>query len=224
MKNKERKRKKGKFYKASGVLLGTAALLLAGYNLWNDYQSGKYADDALQLILNMVPERVGTVEEQLQEVFSASEVEYPDYMLNPNMEMTVRMIQGQEYIGVIEFPTLSLKLPVISEWSEERLKLAPCRYTGSVYMNDMIVAGHSYKNHFRKIRKLQVGAPVVYTDMDGNRFVYEVIGTEVIEGTDVEQMEKGEWDFTIFTCTPNGGSRYTVRCVLADGENRMIKY
>lgn len=209
---------------ALGLLLGAAALLLAIYNLYDDYLAGKNADTALQLVSGMIPESVGSLEEQLQEVSSLSEVEYPDYVLNPDMEMTVKMFNGQEYVGVIELPTLSLKLPVISEWSDAKLKLAPCRYKGSAYTNDLIVAGHSYKNHFRYIRKMQIGDPVIYTDMDGNRFVYEVTGTEVIAGTDVAKMEEGEWDFTMFTCTPNGGSRYTVRCTLTEDENPWAKY
>lgn len=209
---------------ALGLLLGAAALLLAIYNLYDDYLAGKNADTALQLVSGMIPESVGSLEEQLQEVSSLSEVEYPDYVLNPDMEMTVKMFNGQEYVGVIELPTLSLKLPVISEWSDAKLKLAPCRYKGSVYTNDLIVAGHSYKNHFRYIRKMQIGDPVIYTDMDGNRFVYEVTGTEVIAGSDVAKMEEGEWDFTMFTCTPNGGSRYTVRCTLTEDENPWAKY
>ena len=33
------------------------------------------------------------------------------------------------------------------------------------------------------------------------------------DGTAVEEMEAGEWDLTLFTCTPDSRSRVTVRCV-----------
>lgn len=224
MKSIEYRRMEGRFLQRSGLLFGAAALLVALYNMWDDDQAGKRADMALQLISDMIPERVGTIEEQILEISSMSEVEYPDYVLNPDMEMTVKPLNGQEYVGVIELPTLSLKLPVISEWSEMKLKLAPCRYKGSVYTKDLIVAGHSYRNHFRYIRKMQIGDPAVYTDMDGNRFVYEVTGMEVIAGSDTAKMEEGEWDLTMFTCTPNGTSRYTVRCTLSEDENPWEKY
>lgn len=216
MRNKKNKKRKGKLLMALGLLLGAAALLLVGYNLYDDYRAGKNAEVALQLILDMIPENGGTNEKR--DSSSLSEAE------NPDMEMTVKMYHGQEYVGVIELPTLSLKLPVISEWSDAKLKLAPCRYKGSVYTDDLIVAGHSYKNHFRYIRKMQTGDPVIYTDMDGNQFVYEVTGTEIIAGTDTAKMEEGEWDLTMFTCTPNGSSRYTVRCTLAENENPWVKY
>ena len=210
----KRNRKKGRFMMILGLLLTAAALLLAGYNLWDDYRAGQIANTALQMVSQEIPEGVENIEKQLEKVSSLGEVEVPDFVLNPEMSMPERDIDGQTYIGVVEIPKLELVLPIISEWDDEKLRISPCRYTGSVYMNDMILAGHSYVNHFRYIRKLVNGDSVIFTDMDGNRFVYEVIGAEVIAGTDVEGMLAGEWDLTLFTCTPGGQSRNTVRCQL----------
>ena len=36
--------------------------------------------------------------------------------------------------------------------------------------------------------------------------------TEVLAPTDIEGMESGDWDLTMFTCTIGGKSRVTVRC------------
>ena len=60
------------------------------------------------------------------------------------MEMPTVEINGQECIGTLEIPSLGLKFPVISEWSDEKLKKAPCRYSGSAYLNNLIIAGHNY--------------------------------------------------------------------------------
>lgn len=85
----------------------------------------------------------------MQEIESESEkAEIPEFVHNPQMEMPEKVIDGQIYIGVVEIPTLSLKLPVIRDWSDERLKIAPCRYVGSIYTGDLIISGHSYKNIF----------------------------------------------------------------------------
>jgi len=195
-----------------GLLLGAAALFLAVYTLWGEYQAKVQANTALELVAS----EIGSEETEAETVVETSLAAEEDGTSSDEhvMEMTVKMVNGQEYIGVIEIPELELKLPVISEWSDERLKLAPCRYMGSVSTGDLIISGHSYKNHFRYIRKLSLGDEVIFTDMDGNRFVYEITGTEVIAETNVEQMEAGEWDLTLFTCTPNGNSRHTVRCTL----------
>ncbi len=38
------------------------------------------------------------------------------------MEMPTVEVNGQECVGMIEIPALGLKLPVISEWSDAKLK------------------------------------------------------------------------------------------------------
>lgn len=215
----------GVLLKIMGLLLTAAALSLTGYNLWGEYQAERNADQALVQVAEAMPETEPEEESEAQEAESESEkMEIPEFVHNPQMEMPEKVIDGQIYIGVVEIPPLSLKLPVIRDWSDERLKIAPCRYVGSVYTDDLIISGHSYKKHFRYIRKLVEGDPVIFTDMDGNRFVYQVSGTEVIAPDGVEQMVSGEWDLTLFTCTYNGSSRHTVRCTLVPEENPWMEY
>ncbi len=40
------------------------------------------------------------------------------------MEMPTVEVNGQECVGMIEIPALGLKLPIISEWSDAKLKKA----------------------------------------------------------------------------------------------------
>ena len=47
--------------------------------------------------------------------------------------------------------------------------------------------------------------------MDGNVFTYEMVELEILQPTDIEGMESGEWDLTLFTCTIGGSSRVTAR-------------
>ena len=128
------------------------------------------------------------------------------------MEMPVVEVNGQKCIGTIEIPLLDLKLPVISEWSYAKLKKAPCRYSGSAYQNNLIIAGHNYRTHFSGIKRLDPGDEVIFTDADGNVFSYEVDTIETVGGTDIEKMESGDWDLTLFTCTTGGKARAAVRC------------
>ena len=48
--------------------------------------------------------------------------------------------------------------------------------------------------------------------MNGISFHYVVANIETLGAYDVEEMEAGEWDFTMFTCTIGGANRVTVRC------------
>ena len=137
----------------------------------------------------------------------------PDHILNPKMDMPTQEVDGHKYIGRIDIPVLDISLPVMDSWSYENLKTAPCRYKGSAYLNNMILAAHNYTKHFGPIRRLLPGDEVIFTDVGGNIFDYSVAELEQLEGTDVDEMEAGEWDLTLFTCTLGGQYRITVRCV-----------
>lgn len=127
-------------------------------------------------------------------------------------QMTVADIDGYGYIGFITLPTLEMELPVMADWSEGQLKIAPCRYSGSVFTGDLVLMAHNYKKHFGPIRRLKTGAPVIFTDMDGNTYEYRVVVQEVLGPGAVEDMTAGEYDLTLFTCTYGGENRVTVRC------------
>ena len=197
------KRKRGTLLILIGLLLIVAARFLALYNMWDEAR----VDEVKVVILEQLePKAVENIEEQ----------ELPDYKKYPDMEMPIKEIDGKPYIGILEIPYLNLKLPVISEWSYPNLKTAPCRYEGSAYQNNLIIAAHNYQSHFGNLKSLLQEEQIIFTDMDGNVFEYRVLEMEIIEPTDIERMESGEWDLTLFTCTYGGRDRVTIRCALAE--------
>ena len=107
-----------------------------------------------------------------------------------------------------------LTLPVISRWSDALLETAPCRYVGSAYQNDLIIAGHNYRGHFGSLHRLSPGDQIRFTDTAGNHFTYAVAQLQELPGTAIQEMEAGDWDLTLFTCTASGAARLTVRCTL----------
>ena len=188
-----------------GLLLIAAALCLTTYNLWDDQRAGRAAQQTLEQMAR-------APEPDAEPAVSAPQPELPGYILDPEMEMPTVDINGTAYIGTLEIPALELTLPVVSQWSDQALKLAPCRYTGSAYLDDLIIAGHNYKRHFARLGELNVGDKVLFTDADSNLFSYQVSKLEQLAGTAVEEMEAGDWDLTLFTCTIGGKARVTVRC------------
>ena len=60
---------------------------------------------------------------------------------------------------------------------------------------------------------------MIFTDVEVNRYEYGVEEVLTLEGTAVEEMEAGDWDLTLFTCTIGGRLRVTVRCSRTEGEN-----
>ena len=194
--------KKGAFCMAAGFLLVLAALLLTGYNVWDEGRAGDAADATFQALKFQTEEG----QEELPEYI------LPDYLVDPRFEMPTVEIDGYDYIGSLDIPSLELSLPVMSEWSYPQLKIAPCRYAGSVYLDDMILAAHNYDRHFGRLKNLEGGELVRFTDVDGNVFDFSVTELELLWPEQTEEMLSGEWDLTLFTCTLGGRQRVTVRC------------
>ncbi|MDI9461519.1 MAG: sortase [Saccharofermentanales bacterium] len=205
-----------------GLLLIAAAFLLTAYNMREETQAKESAMEALTRLEEMFEETFPGTEvtkgTTLQEKTNVpgGEIEIPDYILNPDMEMPVKTVNDNDYIGILSIPALELELPIISQWSYPRLKISPCRYTGSAYTNNLIIAAHNYKSHFRKLKHLHAGDIVTFMDMDRNVFHYEVVESEILKPTTIDKMESGDWDLTLFTCTIGGRSRVVVRCKLVE--------
>lgn len=190
-----------------GLLLIAAALFLVSYNLYDELR----AEQAARQMVNKL--EASTNQEPLA---SDERTVIPDYVLSPNMEMPVETINGIDFIGVLRIPALELELPVISEWNYPNLKTAPCRYSGSAYLNNLILCGHNYASHFGRLKTLSEGDIATFTDIDGNVFIYKMVERETLNPTDIEGMESGNWDLTLFTCTVGGQSRVTIRFELEE--------
>lgn len=189
----------------AGLLLLAAALALTAYNVIDARRAAQSAAQALEAL-----------DRATAAVSAPPAEEQPAYLADPDMPMPTVEVDGNAYIGTLAVPSLGLSLPVMSDWSYPQLRLAPCRYKGSAYRDDMILAAHNYDSHFGRLGQLQAGDAVTFTDVDGNLFTYAVSQLEELPGTAIEQMDAGDWDLTLFTCTLGGRSRVTVRCTRTD--------
>ena len=192
-----------------GLLLLAAALSLTIYNFWDEQRAG----DSAQAVLNQFDKKT---EEGSSALFPGVWCEnmfgIPDYILNPEMAMPTVNINGREYIGTLSVPSLGLELPVLSSLSYTGLRIAPCRYVGSAYQDNLVIAAHNYRSHFGLLKTLCPGNEVIFTDVDGHVFRYVVVDTEILKPTAVAEMVSGDWKLTLFTCTLGGQNRVTVRC------------
>lgn len=223
MRNEEKNSRKqeGLLLITIGLLLIAAALFLVSYNLYDELRAEQSARQAVTqldayLPAEAAPEAPSDSAGDQEPLASDERTVIPDYVLSPNMEMPVETINGIDFIGVLRIPALELELPVISEWNYPNLKTAPCRYSGSAYLNNLIICGHNYTSHFGTLKNLWEGDIATFTDMDGNVFTYKMVERETLNPTDIEGMESGNWDLTLFTCTVGGQSRATIRFELEE--------
>jgi sortase A len=189
------------------IILGIAAVIAAvGLLLWN-INEDRHAEQSVMNIMPKLEEQREQASSQLQDIVTV--VEYED---DTSDEMTVKDIDGYGYIGSLSFPTMKLDLPVMETWDYKRLKIAPCRYSGSAKTDNLVIAAHNYSRHFGSLKSLQKGDKVYFTDMDNKTYTYEVAETETLAPTAIDEMINSAYDLTLFTCTYGGKSRVTVRC------------
>ena len=166
---------------------------------------------AISLVLrNMIMEKVAF--ERAISVLKEIEGNDDNIVTINDGDMPSVNILDNDYIGVIEIPSLNLKLPVMKDASYEKLDTSPGRYYGSVYTDDLVICAHDYARHFGYIESLKQDDIVIFRDMNNTEYVYKVEVIEVLNPTDVKEMIESEFDLTLYTCTYDGLRRVTVRC------------
>ena len=116
----------GKILIIFGIFLITISVAILIRNSYLEINAGIKSQDVINVIKNNL--------NKTTEIVSINK--------DKPKEMSTINIAGYDYIGSIIIPTLSLELPVMSNYDNERLNVSPCRYYGSIYTNDLIICGH----------------------------------------------------------------------------------
>ena len=203
-----RKNGKGNILITLGILMILGAIGLTGYNFWDAKRAKEASDQITEQLIEKIDE-------------SVNEEDTAAPYVDPNTPMPVEVIDGYEYIGILEIPSKGLSLPVMNEWDYTRLKISPCRFTGSYYADDLVICAHNYDTHLGRLLQIDIGADVYFTSVEGLTIHYIVTNRETVEPTDVELMIENtsnsetslmDWDMTMFTCNLGGQTRCAVRC------------
>ena len=141
------KRKIGRLCMVLGAVLILCAAGLLGYNRWDAARAEKASQEVLG-------ELEQTMQKTITEHRQENETAAPQPVLDPAQEMTTVEVEGQDYIGVLSIPAAGLELPVMAQWSYAGLKVAPGRYSGTTYADDLVLCGHNYAKHFSPIKWL----------------------------------------------------------------------
>ena len=202
-------KKVGIIFVILGVVLMMSALLLFFYNGLEDRNAQQEADSLLDDFQSVI-EDITTPE--TTEPATENETEGTEPMETLDPEMPTLLIDGYEYIGYVSIPALELELPVMAEWDYSRLKVAPCRHFGSSRTDDLVIAAHNYKSHFGYLKNLEIGAEILFTDMDGIENRYTLTRLETLPPDAVDAVQNSGHDLVLYTCTPGGATRVTAFC------------
>jgi len=196
--SKKRKKSRFMFVTYIGVLTILFSVTVYGLDFYEDLK-----------IYNNNLRTNQILREQIKEIKAHEEADHNDNYVQ-NIPQLIE-IDGEFYLGILNIPELDLELPVNNEWSDERLNVSPCRYSGD-FDGQLVICAHDYNFHFGNISRLSAGDKIIITDAEGHEHIYVAELIEIIAGTDIDGMINIPYDLTLFTCTPDGKDRIAVRC------------
>ncbi len=208
---------KGRIFIAVGALMFAAAIMLIAVNISADKKSGQRSQEILGELEAVISVEAAEIETQQATAENDLFAKYEPSEAVIAVEEAAAVVDGEEYIGIIEIPVLGIRLPVMSELTYPKLKQSPCRYAGTADEENLIIGAHNYSSHFGRLSELAGGDEIIFTSADGRIYRYEIIQTETVGATEVEKLtgdENNAWSLTLFTCTLSGQSRVCVRARL----------
>ena len=147
----------------------------------------------------------------LQRLYSKDEA-YETVELNSNKNFLV--------IGIIEIPLIDIKYPILSNTTDELLKISPCRFYGP-YPNkigNLCIAGHNYDDNrfFGNLHKLEIGDIINIYDSSNLCVLYQIYEKYETSGNDTSctnQNTNGKREITLVTCNNVNKNRLIVKAI-----------
>ena len=145
----------------------------------------------------------------------------PSYSISTNTSDNSTSTSFNNFvIGIIKIDKLKLDYPILSEESEELLKIAPCRFAGPMpnEIGNLCIAGHNYIDNtfFARISSLTFGDEIKIYGIDGNLVKYSVFNKTEVESSDLsctEQNTYGKRIVTLMTCNSIKQTRIIIQAV-----------
>ncbi len=168
-------------------------------------------EEVTVVVLNAIPEEENVSQTQMQQ--TQKEIEVPEEQKSVAKDGTVYYT-----IGVINIPSIKVNYPILSTYSDELLKIAPCKFHGPNpnEVGNLCIAGHNYRNSkfFSKVPDLENGNIIEITDLSGETVEYKVYDKYIVNPDELEctsQLTNGKKEVTLITCTDDNKQRYIIK-------------
>ena len=199
------------------IILGMCCLLACVGLIAHNRMEEKSAQTASNNILQDVQENILDNTQKKAASAGSDRDESVEISVDIPKKMLTAQVDSYDCIGVLSIPVLELELPVLTDWSYAKLKIAPCHYFGSCYEKNFVIAAHNYRSHFGRLSELRPKDLVLFTDVSGMVNCYEVVLSETLPASATAEMITSGFDLSLYTCTLGGASRVTVRCNAISG-------
>lgn len=183
------------FFKFQFVVYSTIAISLLMYYSYNLYNNSKKEELSKKLVNNFNIANLYNSENSYQ----TSQVSSNNNYNNGNNKFSV--------IGLIEINSININYPILSDVSDELLKIAPCKFYGPLpnEVGNLCIAGHNYNNYkfFSKLKNLNIGDIINIYDLTGTKLKYSIYSKYETDYNDLSctnQDTNGSKEITLVTC------------------------
>ena len=163
-------------------------------------------------------EKTNSLKSEVEVVSQAQEKEKKQIIELPEYTELPREYKGYPVVGKIEIPKLNLEKYILSETSEQALKIAVTKLTGpkANEAGNFCIAGHNYPQTFGNLKSLEIGDQIILTDTYSRKVTYQVYKNEKVLPEDVtclSQETKQERELTLITCTLGAIKRNIIKAI-----------
>ena len=219
-------KRKRKAYKLIFILCLTLIVILTGYYVVAEYDKNQKEQISRQILDQINIEELDTTTIETQVIVVAldddsnDETQIVQLPSNTNVINSEITANGRTYEteAILDYPKLGINYPVLSEESDELLKISLNKYWGPNpnKVGNYCIVGHNYKSGkmFGKLSGSAIGDKINLTDLSGNTVTYTVYNKYIVSPTDVSctsQLTNGKREITLITCTNYGQERLIVK-------------
>lgn len=220
-------KKKKKMYKFNFIISIILIVVLFSFYAYAEYDRNKTADISQDILLGMSVTDNTTMKSD-SDIWIVALDGNDDDQENTivtsgsytSMTDTYTASNGNTYemIGTVNIPSINVNYPILSETSDDLLKVSVCKFWGSNpnQIGNLCIAGHNYRNKrfFSKVPTLKVGDIIEITDLNKNTQKYSVYDKYTVDPSDTSctsQITNGKKIVTLITCTDDSKQRVIVQ-------------
>jgi len=190
---------------SSLITLGLLMFLFVGYQLWGTGIEEAQSQNKLE---NRFTE-IAVTHSSIPSTSVAPSISEPPVTTTIAPAKPIVVNEGDP-IAIIDMPTIGVKKYVVAGVQTADLKKGPGHYPGTPFPGELgnaSIAGHrtTYGEPFRHLDDLNIGDPIIITDLLGRQFTYLVTNQQVVGATDswvVATTDRTKAILTLTTCHP----------------------
>lgn len=220
------------------IALSLLLVVLLGYSWWQDRSDNSEIDNLLTKTQEVIPStrQVGVIATQTPENAKKADTSSEKNAgkggergveaaggsgsgttgsrgASPYLE-TVNL-SGYEVTGILQVSDLNRSWPIIASGDPAATAKIPSIYGGNPASGNLVIADSADNRQFSRLKDLPDGSEVVFTDISGREYRYQIATVETVPSSKVAAISRHRerWDAAIFTPNFSGRSQLVTRLV-----------